>query len=101
MDLHIELKTSSGEQPTYNYKHFIVDGPENDFTLHVGQIQQPVPGFDSMGYGNGQPFSTYDKDNDAWGLNCALSDYTRYWSWSWRWMVVSRLCSHYTNPTTP
>ena len=35
VDLRIELKYGSGEQPTYNYKHFVVDGPENKFTLHA------------------------------------------------------------------
>ena len=72
VDLRIELKYGSGGQLIYNYKHFVVDGPENKFTLHIGQLQQPSPGRDNMAYHNGRPFSTYDKDNDASSSrNCA------------------------------
>ena len=73
VDLRIKLKYGSGGQLTYNYKHFVVDGRENKFTLHIGQLQQPRPGNDSIVYSNGQPFTTYDEDNDANSGNCALS----------------------------
>ena len=74
VDLRIELKYGSGTQLTYNYKYFVVDGPENKFTLHIGQLQQPSSGRDNMEYHNGRPFSTYDKDNDRWSSgNCAES----------------------------
>ena len=38
VDLSIEIKYGSGTQLTYNYKYFVVDGPENkySYTLHIG-----------------------------------------------------------------
>ena len=72
VDLSIELKYANGMEHTYTYEHFRVDGPEDKFTLHIGQLQQPSPGRDNMAYHNGQRFSTYDKDNDSWVYNCAL-----------------------------
>ena len=70
VDLHIVLKYANGTEHTYIYQYFKVDGPEDKFTLHVGQ-RQPGPGRDNMAYHNGRPFSTYDKDNDASSSNCA------------------------------
>ena len=51
-----------------------MDGSENDSTLHIGQLQEPIPGWDNIAYHNGRPFSTYDNDNDGsnWE-HCALS----------------------------
>ena len=73
-DLQIEIKYINGSQLTYTYKYFVVDGPENKFTLHIGQLQQPSPGLDNMNYHYGRPFSTYDRDNDSWSSgNCAQS----------------------------
>ena len=79
VDLRIELKYGSGREQTYNYKHFVVGGPENNYTLHVGQLQQPCPGRDNMAYNNGHPFSTYDRDNDRSSSNCALSRQGGWW----------------------
>ena len=74
VDLRIELKYANGTDHTYTYQHFVVDGPEDKYTLHIGQLQEPIPGRDNMAYNNGRPFSTYDNDNDAWSDgNCALS----------------------------
>ena len=74
VDLYIELKYANGTENTYTYHHFRVDGPEDKYTLHVGQLQQPSPSHDNMAYHNGRPFSTYDKDNDSWSSgNCAHS----------------------------
>ena len=73
VDLRIELEYGSRGKLTYNYKRFVVDGPEDKFTLHIGQLQLPSPGHDSMAYNNGRPFSTYDKDNDLGAINCAQS----------------------------
>ena len=72
VDLQILLQYTNGSERIYTYHHFVVDGPEDEFTLHIGQLQQPAPGPDAMAHINGRPFSTYDNDNDAWGNNCAL-----------------------------
>ena len=38
MDLRIELKNENGNEYTYTYHHFVVDGPESNYTLHIGQL---------------------------------------------------------------
>ena len=74
VDLRIEIKYGHSEtQLIYNYKYFVVDGPEDKFTLHIGQLKQPSPGRDNMIYNNGRSFSTYDEDNDGGSINCAQS----------------------------
>ena len=84
VDLSIELKNIYGSvrERTYVYKHFVVDGPENNYTLHIGQLQQPSPGFDGMIHAhNGRQFTTYDRDNDDWSSShCAIRHgYTSGW----------------------
>ena len=72
--ISIEIKYGSGSELTYNYKYLKINGPEDKFTLHIGQLQHPSLGRDNMAYHNGRPFSTYDKDNDRWSSgNCAQS----------------------------
>ena len=42
------------------------------FTLHIGQLQKPFHGQDSMAYSNARGFSSFDSDHDSWsGGNCA------------------------------
>ena len=95
VDLEVYIEYANGSEHTYTYEHFIVDGPKDKFTLHIGQLQQPAPGSDTMAYVNGQPFSTYDEDNDEWSGNCAL-DQTHGWGGGW-W---HNSCS-YSIPTRP
>ena len=77
VDLQILLQYTNGSEHTFTYRHFVVDGPEDNFILHIGQLQQPAPDRDAMAYINGRPFTTYDNDNDnrniANSYNCALS----------------------------
>ena len=73
VDLQIDIEHTNGSEHTYTYEHFVVDGPEDKYTLHIGQLQQPAPGLDSMAYNNRRPFSTYDEDNDVLSnINCAV-----------------------------
>ena len=48
----------------WTYHNFIVDGPHNKYTLHIGGAEGPSDGRDCMVYHNGLAFSTYDYDND-------------------------------------
>ena len=70
-DLHIEIKYVNGTEDTYINQQLKVEGPEDKSTLHIDRLQQPSPGRDNMAHHNGQPFSTYDKDNDDWSDLCS------------------------------
>ena len=52
VDLQIDLKYDNGTEHTYTYQHFIVDGSENKYTLHIGRLLEPIPGHDNMAYNN-------------------------------------------------
>ena len=70
VDLQLLLNFTNGSSFLWTYRHFVVDRPEDKYTLHVGQAEGPST-FDTIAYNNGSPFSTYDDDNDAHGGNCA------------------------------
>ncbi|XP_033628169.1 fibrinogen-like protein 1 [Asterias rubens] len=77
--MSVRLTTNDGRQQYGVYNDFRVDG--ENYTLHVGEFQadpdnpladclSPPPGGEPPS--NGQPFTTYDQDNDAEpDLNCA------------------------------
>ena len=71
MQLRVELKRSNGSGYTWTYHHFRVDGPENDYRLHIGRGVGPSGAHDAMRVHNGKPFSTFDNDNDDSGSNYA------------------------------
>ena len=71
MQLRVELKRSNGSGYTWTYHHFRVDGPENDYRLHIGRGVGPSGAHDAMRAHNGKPFTTFDNDNDDDGNNCA------------------------------
>ena len=71
MQLRIELKRSTGSNYTWTYHHFQIDGPENDYRLHIGRGEGPPGAYDAMRAHNGKPFSTFDNDNDDNDNNCA------------------------------
>ena len=74
VELQIEVRQDNGTGQVWTYGYFKVDGPETNYTLHIGQAQGPSDGYNSMAYHNGLQFSTTDRDNDAWsGGNCASS----------------------------
>ena len=66
MELQVEVRKDDRTGQLWTYGYFEVDGPETNYTLHIGQAQGPSDGFDSMACHNGMQFSTTDRDNDAW-----------------------------------
>ena len=77
VELMLELKQNDGSGITWTYQTFRVDGPETNYVLHIGGAERIKGiGNDSMADHNGYPFTTIDRDNDAWyGDNCAASEY--------------------------
>ena len=73
VQLRLLLNFTNGSSFLWTYDHFVVDRPENKYTLHIGQAKANGPtSFDTLAYNNGRPFSTYDNDNDAKSSNCAI-----------------------------
>ena len=73
VELQIELRKDDGTRQVWTYGYFEVDGPETNYTLHIGQAQGPSGGYDNMALHNGMQFTTTDRDNDVWPSNCASS----------------------------
>ena len=47
VDLQVDLKYDNETEHTSTYQHFIVDGSENKYTLHIGRLLEPISGHDS------------------------------------------------------
>lgn len=63
------------------YFRFFVDSEETNYTMAVDAWDPSGNAGDSLSVHNGLPFSTWDRDNDAWTGNCAL-DYKSGWWFS-------------------
>ncbi len=77
--LRVEMTTSSNFLQFAEYSSFrIKDGTTaNHYMLEVGGYTGTAG--DGLSVHNGSKFSTYDKDNDSWGSNCAESHKGAWW----------------------
>ena len=71
MQVRFDLKRTDGTSVTWIYNTFVVDGPDKQYTLHIGNPQQT--GYDYTAFHNGMKFSTKDRDNDRSSSNCVTS----------------------------
>ena len=71
VELQVEVRLDNGTGQVWTYGYFEVDGPETNYTLHIGQAQGPSDGQDNVSPHNGMQFTTTDRDNDLWPSNCA------------------------------
>ena len=71
VELQVEVRQNDGTGGIWTYGYLKIDGPETNYTLHIGQAQGPSGGYDAMAYHNGTQFTTTDWDNDAHSGNCA------------------------------
>ena len=94
MQLRVELNHSNGTGLTWTYHHFRIDGPENDYRLHIGRGEGPSGAHDAMRSHNGKPFTTFDNDNDDNPNNCAS-----HWKGGW-WFHSGCYHSFPTGPHT-
>ncbi|KAJ8024681.1 Microfibril-associated glycoprotein 4 [Holothuria leucospilota] len=79
-ELQIELEDFQDHKLKALYFPFGISDEETNFTLGLGVMESgaSVVG-DSLSGHNGQPFSTWDRDNDAWPAgNCAM-EYSGGW----------------------
>ena len=79
VELRIELGNGSVPTEVWTYQLFKVGGANTNYKLTIGRAKGVGGTHDSMAYQNGSPFSTRDRDNDAWSRNCATSYGGAWW----------------------
>ncbi|XP_071835331.1 uncharacterized protein [Apostichopus japonicus] len=71
-ELRIEFDSKSGQHYYAKYSSFSVGDVDTNFRLSVsGYDSSSTVGYDAMNNHNGREFTTRDRDNDAYGYNCA------------------------------
>ena len=73
-ELQIDFTFTNGTK-SFNYNHFRVGPATDNYRLSISGFTgiTPTDPFTTGHSINGQQFSTYDRDNDAWSDNCALT----------------------------
>jgi len=76
--LRIDLKAFDGAKKFGTWRTFMVDDEAHKYTLTARGFRDGGIG-NSLRYHSGRPFSTYDRDNDAWANNCASYFHGAWW----------------------
>ncbi|GFO19702.1 tenascin-r [Plakobranchus ocellatus] len=75
-ELRVDLKYQ-GKSAFAHYSKFSIDDEDNNYTLKLGDYDGTAG--DSLGYHREKPFTTFDRDNDASGSNCAVVYSGAWW----------------------
>jgi len=73
-ELRIDFTFANGTKSYLHYNKFKVGPPTDNYTLSISEFTgiTPTDPFTTHPL-NGQQFTTYDRDNDAWSGNCAVN----------------------------
>nr|XP_006820203.1 PREDICTED: fibrinogen-like protein 1-like [Saccoglossus kowalevskii] len=80
--LRIDLEKFDGSTTYAEYDSFWIEDENSNYTLHLGQYSGTVGDRMKAQHNNaldGQPFTTFDRDNDSWGGNCAREYRGPWW----------------------
>ena len=78
VELRIDMvREDDGTEFSWTYQTFRVAGADDNYRLTIGEGEGT--GFDAMATHNSQQFSTYDRDNDNSGGNCAFFHQGGWW----------------------
>ncbi|XP_078618790.1 uncharacterized protein LOC144886189 isoform X2 [Branchiostoma floridae x Branchiostoma japonicum] len=77
--LHVDLMDWGGNSSYTEYSFFRVSNESDQYRLHISGYSGPAG--DSMGYNNGQRFSTRDRDNDVWSSGHCSQKYGQAGWW--------------------
>ena len=75
--LRVDLEDFDGGTRYAKYSIFAIEGPDENYKLVVGGYSGDAG--DSLTYHNLKPFTTKDRDNDAWPGNCAVQFEGAWW----------------------
>ncbi|KAK3097687.1 hypothetical protein FSP39_012109 [Pinctada imbricata] len=76
-ELRVDLEDFDNEKRYALYKGFRVGDQKSGFKLTIGSYSGDAG--DSLTRVNGMKFSTYDRDQDTWGENCAATYRGGFW----------------------
>ena len=76
-ELRIDMTDWSNSAAYAKYSSFAVGDSPSLYTLSVSGYSGNAG--DSLSYHNGMKFSTFDKDNDLWSENCAVTYKGAWW----------------------
>jgi len=76
--LRIDLTAFDGSKKFGTWRTFMVDDEAHKYTLTARGFRDGGIG-NSLSYHSGRPFSTFDRDNDAWANNCASYFHGAWW----------------------
>uniref|UniRef100_A0A8K9WX60 Thyroid hormone receptor interactor 10 n=1 Tax=Oncorhynchus mykiss TaxID=8022 RepID=A0A8K9WX60_ONCMY len=77
-ELRVDMEDFEGGKVYAKYTSFSIDPENYGYTLRLGTYVDGGAG-DSLSYSNGMKFSTYDKDQDTWGDQCARRYMGGFW----------------------
>ena len=107
--LSVDLADWEGNTAFDKYNQpFSVGDEDSDYTLSVSGYQSASTAGGALTfqvdvhYQNGQRFSTPDRDNDAWGGNCAVYYYGPWWyNGCYCTLLTGKYYTHGHHPTPP
>jgi len=76
--LRITMESFDGLRKYGTWRTFMVDDEAHKYTLTARGFRDYGIG-NSLRYHSGRPFSTYDRDNDAWANNCSSYFHGAWW----------------------
>ncbi|XP_063397333.1 fibrinogen C domain-containing protein 1-like [Mytilus trossulus] len=76
-ELRLEISDFNGNKRFAKYSSFLVGNITTKYELKISGYSGNAG--DCMTYNSGMSFSTKDRDNDLWSLNCAVNRYGAWW----------------------
>ncbi|XP_071836915.1 uncharacterized protein [Apostichopus japonicus] len=77
--LRVDLVNSNGVPYFAKYDFFRINDENDNYRLQLGSYRSESNAGDSLTYHHNRPFTTRDRDNDAWSSNCATDCYYYYY----------------------
>ncbi|KAJ8362774.1 hypothetical protein SKAU_G00116050 [Synaphobranchus kaupii] len=77
-ELRVDMEDFERGRVHAQYSSFSIDPESEGYKLHVSTYIDGGAG-DALAYHNEKRFSTFDKDQDSWGSNCAVTYHGGFW----------------------
>ncbi|XP_028424417.1 microfibril-associated glycoprotein 4-like [Perca flavescens] len=77
-ELLVQMEDFEGNKAFARYTSFFIDAECDGYKLNVSGFINGGAG-DSLSFHNGMKFTTFDKDQDTWGGNCAKYGLGAFW----------------------